>query len=584
MSNRKRLAVSYTRFSASGKQAKGDSEDRQERLFRQFCQLHNLTPAGEVYQDRGRSGFKDEHRKKGRLGQLIAAAKAGAFEAGTVVVVEAWDRLGRLRPDRQTELVAELVRAGVSVGVVRLNEIFSEEDFGTHKWTTLAVFIQLAFQESKQKAERVAASWERRRERARAEGKLPTTRLPAWVETVNGVPRLIPDRAATVRRIYGMAAEGYGHASIVTELSKPLNEGGAKPFGEVVVNEGYSRSQFSGHWTKPYVALILRDRRAVGDMQFNKVVGPFGEPDRQKEVKDGAPLAGFLPAAVTEEEYQLAKAGQESRRNRAKWSRERKYVNVFRSLLVHARDGQGFLLHNKGTSKAPFPVLINTSGNEGRGKSYTFPYHVFEEAVLSKLREVDPKSVMPRRDKDAPSRADVLRAALVNVRADITAIQADLRAGYSKALSDVLRDKEAEEERLATELQEELARSAVPAERAWEELPSLASLVEAAPDPDAARLRLRGVLGRVAEEALVLIVPRGATRLCVVQIRFRGGKCREYLIAHRTAGNRREETWSAGSLGDAAGAVPLDLRDKRHVRELERKLLVMRLEVQPGGE
>src|SRR5262249_27872949 len=152
------------------KQSKGDSSERQDRMFRDFCQRHNLTPLAEIFADRGRSGYKDEHRKKGRLGQLIAMAKDERFEPGTVIVVEAWDRLGRLRPDRQTKLVAELLRTGVSIGVCRLNDIFCEDDFGTHKWTTLAVFIQLAFQESKQKAERVAASWERRREKVRAEG------------------------------------------------------------------------------------------------------------------------------------------------------------------------------------------------------------------------------------------------------------------------------------------------------------------------------------------------------------------------------------------------------------------------------
>src|SRR5262245_22968290 len=178
MSKPRRDGVSYSRFS-DFKQGKGDSQDRQDELFRGFCQRHNLTPLLEVFADRGRSGFKDEHRKKGRLGQLIAMAKDDAFEPGTVIVVEAWDRLGRLRPDRQTELVAELLRTGVSIGVCRLDDIFSEDDFGTHKWTTLAVFIQLAYQESKQKSERVAASWKRRRELAREQGALTGANLPA---------------------------------------------------------------------------------------------------------------------------------------------------------------------------------------------------------------------------------------------------------------------------------------------------------------------------------------------------------------------------------------------------------------------
>src|SRR5262249_8184600 len=141
----RRIAVSYSRYSDPS-QGKGDSEDRQERDFRNFCRRHNLTPLSEVYADRGRSGYKDEHRKKGRLGQLIAAAKDKRFEPSTVIVVEAWDRLGRLRPDRQTELVAELLRTGVHIGVCRLDDIFTEDDFGTHKWAMLSTFIMLAYQ------------------------------------------------------------------------------------------------------------------------------------------------------------------------------------------------------------------------------------------------------------------------------------------------------------------------------------------------------------------------------------------------------------------------------------------------------
>src|SRR4051812_5310367 len=99
MADARRMGLSYTRFS-DGPQAKGDSQDRQDRMFKQFCERHDLTPVSEVFADRGLSGYKDEHRKRGRLGQLVAVARDGGFERGTVVVIEAWDRLGRLRPDK----------------------------------------------------------------------------------------------------------------------------------------------------------------------------------------------------------------------------------------------------------------------------------------------------------------------------------------------------------------------------------------------------------------------------------------------------------------------------------------------------
>jgi DNA invertase Pin-like site-specific DNA recombinase len=557
--------ISYSRFS-DPKQGKGDSEDRQARDFRSFCQRHNLTPLAEVFADRGRSGYKDEHRKKGRLGQLIAMAKDGRFEPGTVIVVEAWDRLGRLRPDRQTDLIAELLRTGVRIGVCRLDDIFSEDDFGTHKWTTLAVFIQMAYQESKQKADRVAASWQRRREKARDEGQLLSRRLPAWLEYVGQEVRLIPERAATVRRIFALAAAGYGCTRIVGALDRE----GVPAFGPVVVNEGRSRSQFSGKWGRPYVTLILNDRRAVGELQPRKLDG----------TPDGPPLAGYYPAAVTEEDFLLARAGQQQRQSPKTGLRQGKYVNVFRGLLKHARDGEGWVLHNKGPSAKPELLLVNTSGVEGRSRCYTFPYPLFEQAVLGLLREVDPRDILPR-DGAGPSRADVLRAKLASIRQDIGSIQEDLKAGYSKALVEVLRNHEAAEEQAALALQEELSKTIRPAARAWEDLPNLVDLIRSASDPDAVRLRLRVLLQQLVEEALVLIVPRGCWRLCVVQFFFVGGARRDYLIANRPAANRRPAQWGARSLATVAEPGDYDLRRPEDVACLEVVLPALNLDAEP---
>jgi DNA invertase Pin-like site-specific DNA recombinase len=552
MSTHRRLAISYSRFS-SPLQARGDSEDRQARMFCEFCTRHNLTPLTEVFADRGRSGYHDEHRRKGRLGQLVAMAKDGRFDPGTVIVVEAWDRLGRLRPDKMTALIAELVQCGLGIGVCRLDDTFTEEDFGTHKWTTLAVFVQLAYQESKQKSERVAASWDRRRARAREKGILATSQLPAWLEYHDGKARPIPERVAVVRRIFKLAAEGYGHKQII----KALERDQVPAFGEYRVNPHRSRSQFSGRWTKPYVAIVLNDRRAVGEYQYRK--------DNQS---DGPPIANFLPAAVTEEQFLLARAGQEKRtlfdkRGRTLTPREVRHVNVFRGLLRHARDNEGFVLHNKGTQAKPELSLLTASGESGRSNCYSMPYLVFEQAILKYLRELDPADVFPS-EGESHNRADSLRAQLGVIRADLAQLQADLQSGYSKALANVLRKKEQQEQRVAEQLQEELARSVRPASRAWKDVPSLVERI--AKEGDEARLKLRTALRRTVESIWVLIVRKGATRLAAVQVYFHGGAHRDYLIRHRTAGNQRKEEWESRSFASEAGGF--DLRNPKDATEL----------------
>lgn len=553
-------AVSYSRFS-DPKQAAGDSSERQEREFKAFCQRHNLTPGKDVYADHGRSGFHDAHRKRGELGQLIAAAKDGRFDRGTVVVVEAWDRLGRLRPDRQTELIAELLRTGVSIGVCRLDLIFSEADFGTHNWTTLAVFVQLAHQESKQKSERVGASWDRRRERAREDGTFLGSSLPAWIENTDGKLKLKPERAETLRRIFKLAAEGLGHTRIVAALQGE----NVPPFGRRVVNAGRTRSQFSGRWSKAYVALLLRDRRVIGELQPMK-----------NEKPDGPVLTGYFPAAISETEFNLARAAQEQRDKRDSKKRrvgfnQGKYTNIFKGLLTHARDGEGMLLHNKGTSKKPELLLINTRGNEGRSKCFTFPYLVFENCILECLKELNAADVMPKQG-GVHSQVDVLRAKLTDLRAKLAKIQKDLKAEYSKALVEVLREVEAEAQSTTEQLQEELARTAKPLARSWGELPSVIDLIEKADDPDAARLKVRAALRAIVESGTVLIVSRGSWRYTAVQFFFTGGATRHFLIAHQTAGFRRTGSSAVSSFA-AAGLPALDLRKPADAKRLEAAIL-----------
>jgi DNA invertase Pin-like site-specific DNA recombinase len=554
MSTRKsrHLAVSYSRFS-DPQQSQGDSEGRQQEMFKKFCEHHNLTPLTEVYADRGRSGYKDEHRKKGRLGELIAAAKDGRFEPGTVIVVEAWDRLGRLRPDKQTDLVAELLRTGVKIGICQLDDTFCEDDFGTHKWTTLAVFIQLAFQESKQKSERLKSAWVKARKRAREEKRL-LPRLPAWVERgPDDKPRLIPERAAVVKRIFALAIEGLGHRAIV----RTLEAEGVPPFGQRKVNKGRSRSQFCGRWSAPYVALILRDRRAVGELQLRLA----------DESPDGAPLAGFFPAAVDEPTFALARQALDGRMPTVR-RRHRKYVNTFAGLLVHARDGEGMMLHCFTYKGKPHVTLWNSSNRGGRGPGYSWPYHDFERLVLGAMREIDARDVLPQ-EKPA-RRADELRARLAYVRGEIAQLGRELEEGFSKGVAAALKKREAEEVELGDQLQQELAESVAPAARAWEALPSLVDLLETSADPDAQRMRIRAALQRGVETMPVLLVRNGAWRLLALQVFFTSGAVRSYMLGYLPEAYCRPRQLLCRSLADMApGTVGIDLRVADDVTALE---------------
>jgi hypothetical protein len=93
------------------------------------------------------------------------------------------------------------------------------------------------------------------------------------------------------------------------------------------------------------------------------------------------------------------------------------------------------------------------------------------------------------------------------------------------------------------------------------------SLVDAA-KTEGARLRLRELLRTLIEEIVILIVPRLSHRLAAVQIYFRGGRRRDYLIHYKAAGRGRKGGWCARSLEGDIHPGDLDLRRKRDVAKL----------------
>jgi hypothetical protein len=197
------------------------------------------------------------------------------------------------------------------------------------------------------------------------------------------------------------------------------------------------------------------------------------------------------------------------------------------------------------------------------------------------LREVKPDDVLPQENTVA-ARLKALRARLANVREDMVKIQDDLRGGYSKALAAVLREKEAEEERVAGQLQDELAKSVRPAEKAMEQFPGLVDMI--IKNGDEARIKIRPVLREFVEQGLVLFVRRGSWQLCFCQFWFQGGSQRSYLLGYQSAAYHRPSRSWAASVAALASATPLDLRVADHVAVLEAALLAVDLDNLGDGD
>jgi hypothetical protein len=303
-------------------------------------------------------------------------------------------------------------------------------------------------------------------------------------------------------------------------------------------------------------------------------VGEY-QPRLQDGTPDGPPIPNYYPPTVTEEEWYAARGGAAQRERRPGRVSEHE-VNVCSGLLRDARSGKAYYVALRNHRGGMHRVLFNQSASDGEAHYFSFPADTFEAAVLSLLREVDPREVLPA--DGGPDDAEVLEGELAGVRAELAEAAAFLDAnGFSATIGKRVTDLEGRQAELEAALEAARARAACPAEAAWGELGSLADALESAPDPADARLRLRAVLRRVVKEIWVLVVPRGRDRLCVLQMWFEGGdKSRSYAILHRppkaNAAARTEGGWWARSLADVVRAGDLDLRRREDAQALEEAL------------
>jgi DNA invertase Pin-like site-specific DNA recombinase len=564
---------SYIRFSHPD-QAKGDSLRRQVQAAADWCEMNGLRlDTTTTLHDLGKSAYTGKHRTnpdRNALAAFLKLVESGRIAHGSHLLIENLDRLSREDEVPACHLLTGILMAGIRVVQLSPYEMVLTEK--SNGWELMRAVMELSrgHGESAIKSERVGKAWAEKKKRARAgEAQKDTARmgpgckvltrmLPAWIEERGGVLHLIPARAAVVKRIFHLAAGGYGYQAIVRKLT----EEGVPPFGTRVLREGKKRSQFSGYWTPPYVVLILNDRRAVGEYQ------PYGRGRKP----EGDPIAGYFPAAVTPEEYAAAQGARDRRRKKNKVGQEiaacrvGRHVNLFSGLLRNARDGDTYI-----AGSTPNRVLFTLAAHQGRGKSWSFPLPIFEEAVLSVLKEINPHDIL--NGGQGPDESLVLAGELARVEAKIDELTAELLKGDVAALAKVLRDLEAQKQDLARKLAEARQRAAHPLSEVWGEAQTLLETLAAAPDPRDARMRLRAALRRMVNSIWMLVVPRGVTRLAAVQIWFDGGRHRDYLILYKSAGRCRPGGWWARSFARAAISDDFDLRNREDAAQLETVLL-----------
>lgn len=529
------VAYSYTRFSSKAQRG-GASTARQSDGPEGWCERNGVRLSHQSYADLGISAWTGEHRRNPDRNGLalflngLQENPTRKIARGSILIVENLDRLTReeLRP--AFTLANSILEAGIHIVTLRPERVYRHDATGYEAMgdvmMMLAEFVR-ANEESARKSFLVGDAWGRKKVKAREKGTPLTHKLPAWVELVDssrdergrlvgGRLVLIPERAAVVRQVFALSAAGYGHAGIVAKMIAD----GVAPIGT------------GDKWSKSYVALLLKDRRALGEFQ----------PRKRDGSADGEPIPHYFPPVVEEADF-FAVRGEAAKRRTKPGRIGTENVNIFAGLLVNGREGDSYHLATrtdgmrKGRAKdAPThqQVLINSNSAEGRSPCYSFPYLAFERGILGKLREVNPREVVG----ESPAADEVLTLSgeLAVLEGRERELEAALEEGAVAVVVRKLRELQTKKADLVKALEAAKARAASPLSEAWGEGQSLLGLLDNATDADDVRIRLRSVLRRVISQMYCVVFSKGKTRGVAVQVVFAGGEARrDYLLLYRPA-------------------------------------------------
>jgi DNA invertase Pin-like site-specific DNA recombinase len=344
-------AYSYARFS-SEKQKHGASLDRQLEAATAYAHKHFLVLDPSSYRDLGVSAFRSKN-VDGALGAFIEAVDAKRIPKGSYLLIESFDRLSRDSVDVALELVLSILRKGIIIVTLFDEQVYSSAII-KENWTKIIVMLAIqarANEESVTKSKRAHDAIVRRADR----GEIPTTRLPTWLQfsADRRTAKIVPDRAAIIRRIFDMAIKGEGARGIARTFNK-----------EKVPVLFYAKE-----WRQSAISTVLRNPAAYGAFKG----------------KDG-----ILPAVVTKEKFARAQNVIDARKLFKGIATSRNPNNIFAGL---SRCGHcGRVMRFQPRQDRWYMKCVGNADNASCN-ARMFPFHACETALVYELAHRSERSV-----------------------------------------------------------------------------------------------------------------------------------------------------------------------------------------------
>ncbi len=354
-------AYSYSRFS-SPSQEEGDSLRRQTQYAEKWCRENGYTLDESLkMQDKGLSAFTGKHISEGALGQFVDLVEKGEVEKGSVLIVEALDRLSREKFWPAKKLFDCLIEAGIKLVLSEDGKAFTYESIeeNPREYNDGLNDLILAHKESSRKSKRLKATWEQKR--ANTHKEVLTGRCPAWLKRSEDWTEYhkINGHWQVIEKIFQMKLSGKSPRGIAKELNQ--TPGIWKP---------------KNGWRNSYLNKIIRSRAVIGEYQPHKMIDGKRQPV-------GDPLLNYFPVIVSPDIFY---AVQEQLRKNGKHyhgGRTGKVRNLFSHVTKCGYCGGAVHFINKGTASKGGSYLVCDNGKRKNGCKYiSWRYDEFEKDLL----------------------------------------------------------------------------------------------------------------------------------------------------------------------------------------------------------
>ena len=367
-STARRRVAAYARVSTDSDE-QFTSYEAQIDYYTRYIKSHDGWDFVKVYPDEGISGLNTKNRS--HFNEMIEDALAGKID---LIVTKSVSRFARNTVD-SLSTIRKLKDAGCEV-------YFEKENIWTFDGKgelLLTIMSSLAQEESRSISENV--TWGQRKRFADGKVSMPYKHFLGYEKGPDGLPKIVPEQAETVRRIYDLFMSGKTTTAIANMLTA---EGIPTPGGKA-------------KWRCTTIESILTNEKYKGDARLQK---RFTVDFLQKKMKVNE---GEVPQYYVEKSHEaiidplLFERVQEELARRKMLGRSYSGKTIFSCRLICGDCGH-YLGSKVWNSTSKYRRVIWQCNNKFKGECKCGTPHLTEEAIKTRFLEAY-SQLLPDRER-----------------------------------------------------------------------------------------------------------------------------------------------------------------------------------------